>query len=491
MSNRSRLAAGLLIVLAVVVRLPNLGESVWYDEVWYAAHGASYSLSDLWAHFLQEPPAPLYGVVMFFWVRVFGDGEIAVRVPSLLLGLASIGLTYRIAGAHGSPRVALLAAAFLCVSPVHVWYSQEATPYAMTLVFLLASVLAWMRLREDPTRPSRYAAYAGCLLVTVFTHYFTALFLLPLSILSLTLDRSSLRRVVGVHALVVACLALSLGIKLHFGLLRTGQGFLRPFTPFEWWMLLFNWFLQGNALWTVSPYRASATYLWSEPLFLACQAFFAALFLRGIVSYRAGSRGAWELVVLTSVVPLAMLALTLAGYRQLYIERYLLVLLPFFAIVLARGAASFVDVRATVACAAAILAIGAASYGAWLAKSATWTVYKQNPDWRAAVHYLGAEAGVPRDAVIVTNALQNELAYYLERERNASELRTVMYDAGSMESLLADDGVKALHLVKNELWKSQVDDVVRWLQQDARVELTATQSFKGLTVYTFRQRHHS
>lgn len=491
MSNRSRLAVALLIVLAVVLRLPNLGESVWYDEVWYAARGASYSLADLWDHFLTEPPAPLYGIVMFFWVRVFGDGELAVRVPSLVLGLASIGLTYRIAGAYGSPWVAVLAAAFLCVSPVHVWYSQEATPYAMTLFFLLASVLAWFRLREDPARLASYAVYGGCLLVTVFTHYFAALFLLPLSILGLTLDTSSRRRVLAVHAFVAGCLLVALGIKFHFGQLRTGQGFLRPFTPFEWWMLLFHWFLQGNALWTVSPYRATPAFVLGAPLFSACQAFFAALFLRGILSYRAPSRRASELVVLTTVVPLVMLLLTQAGYRQLYIERYLLVLLPFFAIVLARGAASAVGVQARIACSAAILVIGAASYGAWLSKSATWTVYKQNPDWRAAVRYLGAEAGAPRAAVVVTNALQNELAYYLPREPGSSELRTVTYDGNTLEALLADEGVKALYLVKNEFWRSEVDDVVRRLQEDARVELAATRSFKGLRVYTFRQRHHS
>lgn len=490
MLNRTGVVVPLLAVLAVVLRLPNLGESVWFDEVWYAASRAGSSLSDVWSDFLMQPPAPLYWVVMCFWARAFGDSEVVVRVPSLVFGIASIALTYRIAGTYGSPWVALLAAAFLCVSPVHVWYSQEATPYAMTLFFLLASVRAWLRLREDPTRPARYAVYGGALLVTVFTHYFTALFLLPLTLLGLTLDVSSRRRVLAVHAVVVACLVLALGIKFHFGVVRTGQGFLRPFTPFEWWMLFFHWFLQGNALWTVSPYRATATYLLGAPLLLACQASFAVLFLRGIFSHRAEPRRATELVVLTSAVPVAMVLLTHAGYRQLYIERYLLVLLPFFAIVLARGAASFVDGRAAIASAAAMGVLGAASYGAWLQKSETWTVYKQNPDWREAAHYLGDHAA-SSGAVIVTTGLQAELDYYLPRERNASALRTVRYDGKALESLLADDGVRDLYLVTNDFWRSEADEVVRWLRGETSVELTATQSFKGLKIYTFRQRHHS
>lgn len=476
----------LLLVVAVVLRLPNLGESLWYDEVWYSTRGVGSSLAQLWSRFLTEPPAPLYGVLLFFWVRVFGDGELSVRLPSLLFGLASIGLTYRIARTYGSPLVASVAAAFLCVSPVHVWYSQEATPYAMTLFSLLASVLAWLRLREDPTRPARYAVYGGALLATVFTHYFAALFLLPLTLLSLGFAASARGRVLAVHVGVVALLALVLGIKSHFGHVQSGQGFLRAFTLFEWWMLLFNWFLQGNALWTVSPYRATLTSLWSQPLFLACQAFFCALFLRGLVAYR--DRRAWELFALTSALPLIMWGITKGGYRHLYIERYLLVLLPFFAIVLARGAASFTNAKAVIACSTAMLVLGAASYGAWLSKSATWTVYKQNPDWRAAARYLGDQPVPAGAASLLITMFPIELEYYLPRVGTAPGPRLLTYDPGVVESVLTDGRTKVLYLLVNHTWKNGVDEVLRRLLDEPRLVSAAPQSFKGLSIYTFSRR---
>src|SRR5262245_2648567 len=244
--ERPGLAVALLVVMAAALRLPRLGESLWFDEVLYSTRYAASSLDSLWRLFLTDPSAPLYRVLLFFWVKVFGDSELSVRAPSLLFGIASIGLTYRIARTFGSPWVALLAAAFLCFAPAHVWYSQEATPYAMTLFFLLATVLAWLRLRADPTRTARYAIYCVALLATVFTHYFAALFLLPLTLMSLRLERWPRRRVLAVHAVIASALALALGIKYQLGHVITGQGFLRPFTPFEWWMLFFNWFLQGN-----------------------------------------------------------------------------------------------------------------------------------------------------------------------------------------------------------------------------------------------------
>ena len=46
-----------LVVLATVLRLPNLGESFWYDEVLYSTSYGFSSLSDLWYLFLHDTPA--------------------------------------------------------------------------------------------------------------------------------------------------------------------------------------------------------------------------------------------------------------------------------------------------------------------------------------------------------------------------------------------------------------------------------------------------
>ena len=37
---------------------------------------------------------PLYALILHGWIGVFGDGEIAVRTPSLLFGLASLVVVY-------------------------------------------------------------------------------------------------------------------------------------------------------------------------------------------------------------------------------------------------------------------------------------------------------------------------------------------------------------------------------------------------------------
>ncbi|MBI3795440.1 MAG: glycosyltransferase family 39 protein [Deltaproteobacteria bacterium] len=131
--GKSSLVVLSLVVLGLVLRLPNLDESLWLDEVLYSTSYVASSLDRLWYLFLNDTAAPLYRVLLFFWTKIFGETELSIRTPSLLFGISSIVLTYGIARAYCSPSVAFLAAALLCFSPAHVWYSQEPWASSITL----------------------------------------------------------------------------------------------------------------------------------------------------------------------------------------------------------------------------------------------------------------------------------------------------------------------------------------------------------------------
>ena len=118
--HNTRLVILLLIMFGIILRLPNLGESLWLDETIYSTKYWMKSVSDLWGLFLSEPSAPLYRVFMFFWTTMFGEHEIFLRMPSLLFGISSIILTYLIAKNYDSLKMASLAAFLLCFSPVHI-----------------------------------------------------------------------------------------------------------------------------------------------------------------------------------------------------------------------------------------------------------------------------------------------------------------------------------------------------------------------------------
>ncbi len=167
-SPRAWDAAVLLLMAAgVLLRLPALGQqSYWVDEirsVLIAAGGSENS----WAYPLWNIHGPLHLVLLRLWMLLFGSGEAATRMLSVLFGILAFPLFYRAALPLVGARAARFALALLVFSPFHLWYSQETRNYAMLFDVVLVAVPLYATEIEHRTRGSFLAALAvslvGCL----------------------------------------------------------------------------------------------------------------------------------------------------------------------------------------------------------------------------------------------------------------------------------------------------------------------------------------
>lgn len=146
--SSSRTARGLSALILVtlllafalrIYRLPD--QSLWYDEalsVYYAAQPLSGTLASVSG---SDHP-PLHSLLLHFWAAIAGQSEFAVRYLSLWWGVLGVALLYRLGELFFDKPTALLAAALLTVSPLHVWYSQEARMYSLALALSLGVALA-------------------------------------------------------------------------------------------------------------------------------------------------------------------------------------------------------------------------------------------------------------------------------------------------------------------------------------------------------------
>src|SRR5215467_4657181 len=91
--NPQWLALSLVLILGLSLRIPNLNESLWNDEIW-STRVLLGSLRALYQNAVEDLHPPFYQMFMFGWIRFFGDSEISVRTPPLLFGMASILLVY-------------------------------------------------------------------------------------------------------------------------------------------------------------------------------------------------------------------------------------------------------------------------------------------------------------------------------------------------------------------------------------------------------------
>jgi 4-amino-4-deoxy-L-arabinose transferase-like glycosyltransferase len=198
-----------VLLLAAALRLSTLDlQSFWYDEAFTPVRVLHPGLgATLHSVVHTENSPPLWYLLAWLDVRLFGDGEIALRLPSALAGIATVWVAWAIGSELAGRRCAVVSAVLVAVNPLFVWYSQEARVYALfaltSAVAMLCCVRAWRR----PTR-GRMAAFALSGAVALLTHYFSAFLLLGMA-LWLLRDRASRRAAVGaVAALAAVGLAL-------------------------------------------------------------------------------------------------------------------------------------------------------------------------------------------------------------------------------------------------------------------------------------------
>lgn len=123
----------LILFLASFLRLINLNQSLWLDEAINVLHAKTtgfwwfitkYSIGDF------HPPG--WFAILWIWGHIFGFSEIIVRLPSVILGVVTVWLTYLIGKKLFNKRIGLIAALLLAIAPLHIYYSQEARMYSLS-----------------------------------------------------------------------------------------------------------------------------------------------------------------------------------------------------------------------------------------------------------------------------------------------------------------------------------------------------------------------
>jgi len=190
------LILGAIILLALCLRCYRLdGQSLWADEGNSAALAAR-NLATITRDAAQDIHPPLYYYLLHFWVRVFGNSEIALRSFSAVAGTILVVVTFFLGHELFNRRVGLIASFLAAISPFQIHYSQETRMYvlsalwaALAVLFFLRWVKSWRgvdfgsqmpagdRARRMP-RTLFTALYVLFTIAALYTHYFS--FTIPL-----------------------------------------------------------------------------------------------------------------------------------------------------------------------------------------------------------------------------------------------------------------------------------------------------------------------
>jgi mannosyltransferase len=170
-----------LLILAAALRLSTLHlQSFWYDEAYVPVHTLHPSLTaTLRSVVHRENTPPLWYVLIWAWSRLFGTGEVALRLPSALAGIATVAFAWGIGSELAGRRAAIATAVLVAFNPLFVWYSQEARAYGLFVALIALAMWCWLRADAQPT-PRRLTAFAVSGAAVLATHYFAVFLLAPM-----------------------------------------------------------------------------------------------------------------------------------------------------------------------------------------------------------------------------------------------------------------------------------------------------------------------
>jgi len=189
-TTRSRvfwLAAGLVLLASIIVRLIGLGRAnLWTDEVdtfYMAQQPVAKILRDkhaVDAVVMPEPPLAALVVKPFVpAIKLNADSDLTprqrflFRLPAMLAGIASVLLVMLFALRLGHRRVALWAGALLGLSYCAVYYSREGRSYSWVVLLTLVAGYGLYRLANRP-QGKWIGPIVLALTLGLYTHYFIA-----------------------------------------------------------------------------------------------------------------------------------------------------------------------------------------------------------------------------------------------------------------------------------------------------------------------------
>jgi uncharacterized membrane protein len=215
----------LILLLALALRLIALGSrTLWYDEafaVLFSEKGLDAmlygTLTPVNGSAADVHPL-LYYTTLDGWMRVFGQSPTAVRLYSVLIGLLTIGVLYRLGSELFDERTGQIAAIITALAPFNVQYSQEARMYALLGLLLVAAT--WCLVRGWRTGQMRFWIGFGLLAgLGMYTQQLAAFYLVVLGLLPFLARRrqAMIRLTVGAGLALVIYLPWLVYLPSQFG----------------------------------------------------------------------------------------------------------------------------------------------------------------------------------------------------------------------------------------------------------------------------------
>ena len=469
----------LIVILATFLRVYQLGmECIWLDE----ATSILISEKGLFEiiRTTKSDVHPAFYYIILHFMTWFGQSEFMVRVPSMIFGIFSIPFMYLVSKRLFGVREGLISSFLLSISLMHIYYSQEARMYSLLVFLVLASIYFFYSAVEE----NKTWLWLGFIISTVlgiYTHYF-GFFIFPIEITFYALTQISMNSGSALHikfknvrniklfgastAIIIFLIIPRIQIFLNQAASRVG----------------------GEVTWGMNQSNFAGLLLTRFSTFsMTPSTTFLLLFVVGIIASIIHNKKQMLLLGMWFVLPI-MLSYYLAALMPIQ-PRYLIFILPAFLIIISRGITATAGLLSptnslskTKLYAAqknqTFIILGIILLFCVISFNPIQNYYttSQKNDWRGTADYLESRTQSGDVIVPLPGYMGKPLEYYYDNSTGGTSIIGVANTPEALDEIVASTKPNKVYFVMTGDINAADPrgNVIRWLQNNARLETTIT-----------------
>lgn len=224
-----------ITLVALFIRMLNIDKpyGLWYDEMLtYTFSSSSFPFGLIKTLSRFDFHMPLYYVYVHFWMKFFGSGDTVLRYSSLIWGVMIVPAFFWLGKTYKSKNLGYLLASVACLNPILIYFSQEFRFYSMLVFFSILTLIAILKLTEEPEK--KYLWLFGVSNLIILYIYTMGLIFVSLEFLALFIHfyffkKDFFRTFIKFSSVFFIC-AIPYLILLHTYSIASSQLIIYPFS---------------------------------------------------------------------------------------------------------------------------------------------------------------------------------------------------------------------------------------------------------------------
>ena len=143
MKNNTFFKLFIIFLIAFLFRLWFIDkpEGLWNDEYvsWFIASKKDFT--DFLTEMFRNCHAPLYYIYLKFWMFLFKDSDISLRISSVIPSLLTIIIMFFIGKETKNIKLGILCSFLTAISSFHIYFAQEVRLYSLLMLLCSLTLL--------------------------------------------------------------------------------------------------------------------------------------------------------------------------------------------------------------------------------------------------------------------------------------------------------------------------------------------------------------